>query len=60
MEGTDPFWYLIYTAFSDACATQTFCQAPALWASMFPRQTQKAHFMPESPRMQKISFKAQG
>lgn len=51
MEGTDPFWYLIYTAFSDACATQTFCQDPTLWASMFPQQTQKAHFMPESPRM---------
>ena len=25
-----------------------------------PEETQKAHFMPESPRMQKISFKAQG
>ena len=33
-----------------ACATQTFCQNPALWASMFPQQTQKAHFMPKSPR----------
>ena len=25
-----------------------------------PEETQKAHFMPESPQMQKISFKAQG
>lgn len=25
-----------------------------------PEETQKAHFMLESPRMQKISFKAQG
>ena len=33
---------------------------PALWTSMFPQQTQKTHFMPESSRMQKISFKAQG
>ena len=40
--------------------TQTFCQDPALWTSMFPQQTQKTHFMPESSRMQKISFKAQG
>ena len=39
---------------------QTFCQDPALWTSMFPQQTQKTHFMPESSRMQKISFKAQG
>ena len=25
-----------------------------------PEETQKAHFMPESPRMKKISIKAQG
>lgn len=58
MERTDTFWCWIYTAFSDACTTQTFCQDSALRTSLFPPQKQEAPFMPESPWMPKVSFEA--
>ena len=60
MERTDAARRGIRPEIPDACAAQTFCEDPSLWAFMLQDQKQAAYPLQESSGMPEISLGTKG